>query len=532
MAELASFHRCDCTACTYSNNSNSTNCYVCNGPKPITQPDASEQHVKIPCEFCDQLIAPSAYTDHLIHVHRPKNEESTIPCEKCGKPIQVAQYNDHVASHKKQTKPADIICDICHQKYTADEIDSHKIAHQYQSSEQINAQHDLIPCEYATCDMKLKPKDFESHISSHKTQQANVKPMIDEIDYIPCDVCKYKVPSNEYEQHRSTCSLAQMSQVLIPCDFPGCNEKVPFNELKNHQDNHKKEEEQKTPSIPCEYKGCGKSIPINELEAHQETHRLEDANINLHQQLAVLTQKQDKAAQMEQDLKNQIKDFEEHKVFKLDWLQTKEKEAMQTGKTFRCKLELKRKLVGDSADIHFRTCESQFMRSCRNMNAAANGRNQTIKEVEYIYNPKLIQKFETKKKALMTKNNCTKNELNIVLAWHGTSAANLDGIVENNFSLAKLGASTGDKGYYGAGIYFSEFANVSQGYGDALLLCKVMLGKEYQMNAANSRQDGRALEVGYDSHVVVNGIGSNNQYGQEVVIYDVDQVLPCYIVKH
>eukprot|EP01083_Nonionella_stella_P300962 1030115_1 len=530
MAELASFHRWDCTACTYSNNSNSTNCYVCNGPKPITQPDASEQHVKIPCEFCDQLIAPSAYTDHLIHVHRPENEESTIPCEECGKPIQVTQYNDHVASHKKQIKPADIICDICHQTYTADEIDSHKIAHQYQSSIS-NAQHDLIPCEYASCDMKLKPKDYESHISEHKAQEQANKPVIDEIAYIPCDVCKYKVPSNEYEQHRSTCLHQSHAQMLIPCDYPGCNENVPFNQLKKHQENHKKEEEQKTTSmsIPCEYKGCGKSIPINELPAHQETHRLEDANINLHQQLAVLMQEQDKAAQTEQDLKNKIKDFEEHKVVELDWLQTKEKEAMQTGKTFRCKLELKRKLVEDSADIHFRTCESQFMRSCRNMNAAANGRNQTIKEVEYIYNPKLIQKFETKKKALMTKNKCTKNELNIVLAWHGTSAANLDSIVENNFTLEKLGAHTGNRGAYGAGIYFSEFANVSQAYGDGLILCKVMLGKEYQMNAANG-QLGRALEVGCDSHVVVNG--SNNQYGQEVVIYDVDQVLPCYIVKY
>ena len=49
------------------------------------------------------------------------------------------------------------------------------------------------------------------------------------------------------------------------------------------------------------------------------------------------------------------------------------------------------------------------------------------------------------------------------------------------------------------------------------------------MNASH-RRDGRKKEDGYDSHLVVGA--KNNQYGQEIVIFDIDQILPCYIVKY
>eukprot|EP01084_Bolivina_argentea_P286665 491785_1 len=84
-----------------------------------------------------------------------------------------------------------------------------------------------------------------------------------------------------------------------------------------------------------------------------------------------------------------------------DWVKEREKKAMKTGKTIRCKLMQKRNLFEDTADAHFRRCESQFMRSCTNLGLSTNGLNNTIKEVEYIINPKLIKKFEAKKKKLM-----------------------------------------------------------------------------------------------------------------------------------
>ena len=40
---------------------------------------------------------------------------------------------------------------------------------------------------------------------------------------------------------------------------------------------------------------------------------------------------------------------------------------------------------------------------------------------------------------------------------------------------------------------------------------------------------GASLKEGYDSHVVsFNG----QTYGQEIVIFDVNQILPCYIVEY
>ena len=212
-----------------------------------------------------------------------------------------------------------------------------------------------------------------------------------------------------------------------------------------------------------------------------------------------------------------------------DWLQKIYTKAMKTGKIERVKLTSRRNLKEDEAESHFRRCESQFMRSCQNLGGAANGLNKTITEVEYIINPKLIKKFEAKKKVLMKQNKCGERGLNIILAWHGTKSGNVKSITDNNFSLAKLAANTGNKGFYGCGIYFSEFAKISSAYGDGLLLCKVMLGKQYQMNASKTEM-GRQLEPGHDSHVVVND--STQKYGQEIVIFDVDQILPCYVVKY
>eukprot|EP01084_Bolivina_argentea_P029355 54479_1 len=143
---------------------------------------------------------------------------------------------------------------------------------------------------------------------------------------------------------------------------------------------------------------------------------------------------------------------------------------------------------------------------------------------------KLINKFDAKKKFLMDKYVYNdESKLNIVLAWHGTQKSNVNGIVEHNFDLNKLSESSGDTGWYGCGIYLSEYASISSGYGDSLLLCKVILGKAYKMKT-NQQQNGRGLEHGYDCHLVVDQ--NNKQYGQEIVIFDVDQILPCYIVKY
>jgi hypothetical protein len=82
----------------------------------------------------------------------------------------------------------------------------------------------------------------------------------------------------------------------------------------------------------------------------------------------------------------------------------------------------------------------------------------------------------------------------------GTAEANIDSIVRNNFDLKKVGASTGNMGYYGKGIYFSEFPGYSMPYvrgGTRIMLCQIILGKCYRI----SYKMGASLQPGYDSHI-------------------------------
>eukprot|EP01083_Nonionella_stella_P129194 391865_1 len=214
-------------------------------------------------------------------------------------------------------------------------------------------------------------------------------------------------------------------------------------------------------------------------------------------------------------------EIDEHSVERVN-IQREFQYAMRTGHVVRCRLIRRRQFEDwDEGDTHFRICESQFMRSCTHGGVSSHGMQSTLKEVIYVINPKLIKQFQAKKKAM--KRRLGGSGVNTILAWHGTPSSNTNDIVTKNFRLSHLGGNCGNKGLFGAGIYFSEFANVSQGYGDGLLLCKIMLGKTYKMN---SPQVGCALKQGHDSHMSGGG-----KYGTEIVIFNMDQILPCYIVK-
>ena len=97
-----------------------------------------------------------------------------------------------------------------------------------------------------------------------------------------------------------------------------------------------------------------------------------------------------------------------------------------------------------------------------------------------------------------------KGHLKEILAFHGTTKQAMDSIVKDNFLIEKLGVGSGgwvlisarvwaqletpsrgcpgDYGWYGAGIYFSEYADEASKYGrdsKCLLLSYVLLGREY-----------------------------------------------------
>lgn len=183
----------------------------------------------------------------------------------------------------------------------------------------------------------------------------------------------------------------------------------------------------------------------------------------------------------------------------------------------------KRGVKNDSEEFHFRLAESQFLRLMRRLNVTSG----EVTSVEYYINPELERRFKIAQDVMKAKYP-TGEESELILAFHGTKPENIDSIVKNNFDIKRLGASTGDKGYFGAGIYFSEFPSTSMGYGGGgkLLLCKVLPGKTYTCMAM---MIGARCMSGYDSHGFQRD--HDGRY-KELVIFNADQILPCYVINY
>jgi len=175
-----------------------------------------------------------------------------------------------------------------------------------------------------------------------------------------------------------------------------------------------------------------------------------------------------------------------------------------------------------SDDAHYRVVESQFLSLC-----IKQGLYPSLESVELILNTDLIRKWNNKKEEFELHG---KGE--VILGFHATPMKEyIENIITNNFDPARIG-STSDCGWWGRGFYFSEFPNISLAYGSHLLLCKLLIGRAYDVT---HRMDGQPLIEGYDSHrlgteieglLVPNGEGR----GQELVIPHPDQILPLYIL--
>jgi len=164
-------------------------------------------------------------------------------------------------------------------------------------------------------------------------------------------------------------------------------------------------------------------------------------------------------------------------------------------------------------DAHFRLCESHLLRQLGHA-------GKRLIKVEYILNPPLVRQFEQQRKDFEQAHIPT----HVVLAFHATrDRSSVDNIVKNNFDPNRIGSQT-DSGYWGRGFYFSEYPATSMGYGSNMLLCRVLPGKTYDVTA---RMDGQPLRAGFNSHRLhANADG----YGQELVIDNPSQILPCYIL--
>ena len=142
---------------------------------------------------------------------------------------------------------------------------------------------------------------------------------------------------------------------------------------------------------------------------------------------------------------------------------------------------------------------------------ATNAQNE-IDSIDLIFNEKLDKAFNDKKKEF-SRHKIPSEE---VLAFHGTASRNIESILEKNLQL-----SYAVRQLHGPGNYFSEFPDTSMGYGDGLILFRVLPGKEYEGPSQQLPPDYNCKKVG----------GNTGGFGQMLVIEDSSQFVP-YAVYH
>ena len=101
-----------------------------------------------------------------------------------------------------------------------------------------------------------------------------------------------------------------------------------------------------------------------------------------------------------------------------------------------------------------------------------------------------------------------------IFAFHGTPFANVDSILQTNLQYQNVARAHGQA--HGPGNYFSEFPDVSLGYGQGLILFQVLPGKEYEGGE-------RDVPAGFNTKKVS---GDNQGFGVMLIIKDSSQFLP------
>lgn len=197
-----------------------------------------------------------------------------------------------------------------------------------------------------------------------------------------------------------------------------------------------------------------------------------------------------------------------------------EKEALEGAEVKYFELVAERQYKeGSAAQTHFRLAESQFYRLL-----SGNYSQFRLTTVEYVVNPELAKQFKKCREILKAKrgDECSYP----VLAFHGTLETNILPICEQGF---KVPGSDGhshrtDTGFYGKGVYFSEYPGYCMGYikgASKLLLCQVLPGKVYN---CTKLIHGAALKAGFDSHTSPDK--------KELVIFNKYHILPSYVVHY
>lgn len=134
-----------------------------------------------------------------------------------------------------------------------------------------------------------------------------------------------------------------------------------------------------------------------------------------------------------------------------------------------------------------------------------------------------------------------------ILAWHGTASTNIDSIVKNGFLLSKIGSGSGDPGFFGKGLYFTQMASYGEYYIDSrqqvqnktdlsMLLCWVLVGNPFPVISMDFY--GKTKAAGFTSHYTwVDKTFKPSQefqapFGDEIVIFEEKSVYPFALVEY
>ena len=187
--------------------------------------------------------------------------------------------------------------------------------------------------------------------------------------------------------------------------------------------------------------------------------------------------------------------------------------------------------IQDPFQMYYMWAESHFRRMVASSKTPLLPQKATISSIDIVINKDLEDKFEATKK-LFKRQGIPDKE---VLAYHGTDKANIQNILKSNLQL-----SYAKRQAYGKGNYFSEFPAISLGYGDGLLLCRILPGKEFvDSSGSNIPADYNSKKVLLQGHrtsairqlrASAAAASASNESGEIIIIENSDQILPFFVI--
>jgi len=142
--------------------------------------------------------------------------------------------------------------------------------------------------------------------------------------------------------------------------------------------------------------------------------------------------------------------------------------------------------------------------------------NKAVEGTEICVNPVLVKQFIQKQAEFRRRGIPCK----ATFAFHGTAVQNIKSICTTNLDPARVGKNSGNRGYYGAGVYFGT-KHVRCNH-NTFIMALVLEGKRIKV----PYKIGVPLRKGYQSHY-----GDNRSYGRdELVIFDKNQIIPIAVI--